>query len=102
MKKQIILGVAIHNNKELEVYIPQIDIGNGWKNILAPGCYILKESQGGFDICQKCSGEGKNCKDCQGRGTTKGASVDLKNIAEILLEKKVNEIRQAQKTLLNL
>lgn len=102
MKKQIIVGTALHKSKEVPAYIPQVDIGNGWKNILNPGCYILKESSDGFEICGKCDGAGAGCKECGGRGTKLVPPVDNVQIAEMLLERKVSEIMQAQKVLLNL
>lgn len=97
MKTQIILDTVIHSGKELPVYVPQVDLGSGWKNVLSPGTYILKESHNPVDLCSKCSGSG--CQDCQNRGTKKGTAVDNILIAEFFLKNKIIEIQNAEKLL---
>lgn len=44
IESRIIVEKVIHSNIELEQYVPQINIGFGWKNILSKGSYILTKS----------------------------------------------------------
>jgi len=106
LEGRIITWKTKHNGQEIDCYVPQINIGadwtpengyNKWIDVLPKGCYILKESSNPIDICKKCDGDG--CKDCNDRGFKKGTPVDLKYIAQLLLESRTKEIINAQKTL---
>ena len=109
----IIIGKCNHQNKELDCYIPQIDIGKGWTNILDAGSYILKDSFNPLKRCSKCVGKGINCyldksleliwdrnskcKECNGIGLRKGESKDLKYIAQMFIDIEMKKIKASIK-----
>lgn len=95
IQSRIKIGKVIHKGKELETYIPQINLGRGWINIQPKGCYILKESYDPVTICKKCDGNG--CNECQNKGFRRGIPVDQKSIANTLLSSKIKEINNVIK-----
>lgn len=92
---QIIIGKCNHKGNEHDCYIPQINLGSGWKNVLSEGSYILKESYDPVILCKKCYGEG--CQECQKRGFKKGERVDLKQVAEGILNQEIKAIENSLK-----
>lgn len=96
MQSRIVIEKVNHSGEELECYVPQIFVGD-WINILQKNSYILKDSFNPVVLCKKCDGEG--CQDCNKRGFRKGVSVDLKYIAESLLNERIKEISKAKEIL---
>ena len=89
IQTRIINKKVNHLGKELETYVPQINIGYGWRDVLGENSYILKESHNPLVICEKCNGSG--CKPCNGVGLRKGIPKDNKDIAGFFIEKAVKD-----------
>jgi hypothetical protein len=79
-------SIVNHKGKNLECYIPEIKILDGqWVNVLGENGYILKESFDPVEVCKSCQGSDLKCKNCNGRGTVKGETVNQYSVAEVYL-----------------
>lgn len=120
MESRIIIGKCVHNGKELECYIPQINNGNEWIDVLGKSEYILKDSINPLVICKKCMGNGclvylqingalpnymeliydesRDCTECgKGKGLRRGDIVDNKPMAQRILDRALKEIEESEK-----
>lgn len=97
MQKRIETRILTHKGKEVEAYVPQIDIGNGFKDVLPSGSYILKESFDPVDVCKKCGGDG--CADCNKCGFRKGEPVDNIHVANFFLDNDFKKLIEAKEIL---
>lgn len=93
IKSQIIIGTVNHSGEDRECYIPQIDVGFGFKTILSNGSYLLKESHNPILGCPMCNGQG--CKHCNNRGTIKGQVKEQYESVQSMLEDEVKRITNA-------
>jgi len=72
---RIEVGKTMRKNKEIETYIPQVDIGNGWKNVCSKHTVIYKETQDSIN------------------------PVDQKDLAQCFLDSFVKELEKSLKIL---
>ena len=96
---RIITWKTNHSGQEVECYVPQININGKWHDALSDGSYILKQSFNPVVLCKKCDGNG--CQECNNRGFKKGISIDLKHIAQSILDATTMERKKAKEILDN-